>query len=208
MHGLAANPDRHDSCGGRQLEQEQPDTAAATQHQQPAPARQTQPGQHHPCRSGGQRRGSRLSKRDRRADRRGQAGVDNCELAVSPGAIREMGHRHHPVTGREAADPGPHAVDNPGDVIAQDARHVQPGPAAVRPVTGVDRVDPSRMHGDPHLARAGDRIGSLIQPQLLRAAELADQHRSHQQGSFRWPASAARRSVARAPSRHHDTCPY
>jgi hypothetical protein len=47
------------------------------------------------------------------------------------------------------------------------------------------------VHGDPHLARAGHRISSLAKPQLLRPAELADQHRSHQQGSFRWPVSAA-----------------
>ena len=59
--------------------------------------------------------------------------------------------------------------------------------AAIHPVTGIDRINPSRMHGDPHLARAGHRISSLAKPQPLRPAELADQHRSHQQGSFRWP---------------------
>jgi hypothetical protein len=78
---------------------------------------------------------------------------------------------------RRAADPP--ARDD------KDARHDQPGPAAVRPVTGIDRINPSRVHGNPHLARAGHRISSLAKPQLLRPAELADQHRSHQQGSFR-----------------------
>jgi len=41
--GRSANSDRHGPRGGRQLEQEQPDTTAATQHQQPVPGRQAQP---------------------------------------------------------------------------------------------------------------------------------------------------------------------
>ncbi len=89
------------------------------------------------------------------------------------------------VTGRQAADPAAHTVDDPGDVTAKDARHDQPGPAAVRPVTGIDRINPSRVHRDPHPARAGHRISSPAKPQLLRPAELADQHRPHQQGPFR-----------------------
>lgn len=80
MHHLAASPDRHDSRGRRQLEQEKPDAAA---------------------------------------------------------------------------DPGAHAVDDPGDVIAEDARHLQPGPAAIGPVTRIDRVDAGRMHGHSYLARPG-----------------------------------------------------
>jgi hypothetical protein len=99
--------------------------------------------------------------------------------AYPPRAVREMRHRHDPVPGRQAGDPGTHAVDGPGHVIAQDARHPQPGPAAIRPVTRVDRVDSSRMHDDPHLAGPGDRISSLARLQLLRAAELADEHDFH-----------------------------
>src|SRR5262249_23729406 len=53
------------------------------------------------------------------------------------------------------------------------------GPVAIRPVTRIDRVDPSRTHGHPHLARAGDRISNPAGSQLLRAAELADQHGFH-----------------------------
>ena len=71
-----------------------------------------------------------------------------------------------------------------------DAWHLRPA-GAVRPVTGIDRVDPGRVHGDPHLAGPGGGIGCLAQPQLLRPAELAQQHRSHQPGSFRYPVSAA-----------------
>ena len=58
------------------------------------------------------------------------------------------------------------------------------GPAAVSPVARVDRVDAGRMHGHPHLARPWDRISRPARPQLLRAAELADQHGSHS-GPFR-----------------------
>ena len=166
-------------AAARQLEQEQPDAAAGAQHQQPAAGRQGEPGQHQVRGSRGQRRSRRVGERGRRADRRGQGGVDHRELGVPPGAVREMRHRHHPVAGRQAGDPGPYAVDDPGDVIAQDARHPQPGPAAIGPVARVDRVDPGRVHGHPHLARPGDRISSPARPQLLRAAELADQHSSH-----------------------------
>src|SRR5262249_51690325 len=83
----------------------------------------------------------------------GRAGLDAGKPGVPAGAVREVRHRHHPVAGHQAADPAAHAVDDPGHVIAEDARHVQPGPAAVRPVAGVDRVDPGRVHGDPRLAR-------------------------------------------------------
>lgn len=95
-----------------------------------------------------------------------------------------MRHRHDPVAGLQAGDPGSGAVDDPGDVIAKDARHVQPGSAAVCPITGVNRVDPGCVHGDPHLAGPGDGIRHPGRPQLLRPAELADQHGSHQQVPF------------------------
>ncbi len=122
--------------------------------------------------------------------------------AYPPGAVREMRHRHDPVPWRQAGHPATHAVDDPGDVIAKDARHPQPGPLAIGPVTRVHRVDPGRMHGHPHLAGPGDRIGNPARPQLLRTAELPYQHRSHTgpSGGRPEPLHPSRP----APSRHHD----
>jgi len=179
VHRLAADPDRGDPGGRGHLEQEQPDATAGAQHQQPAAGRQAEPGQHQVRGSGGQRRGRRVGERGRGADRRDQGGVDDDELGVPAGAVREVRHRHHPVAGRQAGDPGAHAVDDPGDVVAQDARHPQPRPPAVGPVPRVDRIDPGRAYRHPHLTRPGHRIGHPDRPQLLRAAELANQHRSH-----------------------------
>ena len=164
VHHPASNPDRHDPRGRRQLEQEQPDTAAGAEHEQPASGGQAQPGQHEVRGSRGERRGRRVGERGRRADRRGQGGVDYRELGVPPAAVREMRHRHDPVPGHKAGNPRAHAVDDPGYVIAKDARHPQPSPAAIGPVTRIDRVDPSRMHGYPHLAGPGDRISSPARP--------------------------------------------
>ena len=179
MHRRPADPDRGDPGGRDQLEQEQPDAAAGAEHEQPAAGRQAEPGQHHARGSPGQRRGRRVGERGRRPDRRGQRGVDDGELGVPAGAVREVGHRHHPVPGRQAGHPGTHAVDDPGDVVAQDARHPQPGPRAIGPVPRVDRVDPGRPHRDPDLPRPGHRISDPARPQLLRTAELTQLHRSH-----------------------------
>src|SRR5215469_10548171 len=109
-----------------------------------------------------------------------------------------MRHRHDPVPGRQAGNPGAHAVDDPGHVIAKDARHPQPGPAAISPVTRIDRVDPGRMHGHPHLARPGDWISNLARPQLLRFTELADQHGSHSWVPFAGEPASPHPSLARA----------
>lgn len=88
-----------------------------------------------------------------------------------------MGHRHYPVTSREPCDARADALDNPGDVIAEYARGGQPGPGAIGPVAGIHRVNPSRVHRHPDLPRPRNRVDDLGQPQLLRTAELTDNHR-------------------------------
>ena len=163
-------------------------------------SRSSEPGQHQVRSSGGQRRRRRVGERGRGADRRDQGGVDDRELGVPARAVREVRHRHHPVAGRQAGDPGADAVDDPGDVVAQDARHPEPGPPAIGPVARVDRVEPGRAHRHPHLARPGYRIIHPDRPQLLRAAELADQHRSHV-GSLSRRGPPRPRGLAHPPSR-------
>ena len=58
---------------------------------------QAEPGQNQACCSGGKRCGSRVGKRGRGANPRGQAGVDYRELGIPAGAVREMRHCHDPV---------------------------------------------------------------------------------------------------------------
>src|SRR5205085_728058 len=71
-------------------------------------------------------------------------------------------------------DPGTGAVDHAGDVVAENARRPQAGPAPVGPVSRIDRVHSGRVHGHPDLSRSRYRVSHVLKPQLLRAAELAD----------------------------------
>jgi hypothetical protein len=95
--------------------------------------------------------------------------------------------RHH--DGHHAlADPqvGRHVladlVEHPGHVHARHVRRrdvlqlLGAGPAADQ---GVGRVDRRRADPDPHLARAGLRLGKLHDMQGLGPAELGDSYRSH-----------------------------
>jgi hypothetical protein len=103
-------------------------------------------------------------------------GLNDGELSLRACAIRKMRHRHHAVSGAEAGHSGPQAVNHAGYVIAEDARQADASPAAVSAVTCVHRVDACRMNTDPDLTSTRYRIHGISQPQLLGAAELADDH--------------------------------
>jgi hypothetical protein len=52
-------------------------------------------------------------------------------------------------------------VNNPSDVIAEDAWRSQTSPRAVGTIPGVDGVDTARMDNDANLVSPGDRLGHL-----------------------------------------------
>ena len=65
-------------------------------------------------------------------------------------------------------DAGADLGDPPGHLVAEDqgvAQHGRAG-AAVAPVGQVGAADPAPLHRDQHLARAGDRVGPLVDPQV------------------------------------------
>ncbi len=179
MHHAAAHRDGLDPAVGRELQQEQPDTAAGAQDQQPVTRVQRQPGQDHVGSPGGERGSGSIGKRCAGVDPGNQISVHDSQLRVPAAAVREMRHCHHPVPDGQAGNPGPEALHDAGDVVAEDARHRKACPAAVGPVKCVHRVGARGVNRDPDVALAGHRICGIGQKQLLGAAEFADNHCPH-----------------------------
>jgi len=192
VHGPAPDGDDLDPAAGGQLHQEQPDTAAAAQDQQPGAGAQRQPGQGLPGGPGRQRGSCCRRQRGARADRGDLVGVHDGEFRVPADAVGEVRHCHHPIAGAQPGNPRPEALDHAGYVVSEDARHPQASPAAISPVERVDRVDARRMNRYPDLALTGHGICDIGQAQLLRAAELANDHSLH-------PVSFPPRTGCRTP---------
>lgn len=133
MHQAPTHRDDLDSAGRSQLHREQPDTAAATKYQQAAGRAQRQPGHDLIGGPGGQRGGGHVGERCAGIDPGEESGVDDGQLRVPVAAIGEVRHRHDPVAGGQAGHPWPDTLDDSGDVVAEDARHLQACPAAVGP---------------------------------------------------------------------------
>jgi hypothetical protein len=112
-------------------------------------------------------------------------GIDHHEFCVSARAIREACHGHDTVTNGECRHFTTHLVNNPGDVVAEDAWRPQTSPRSVNTISSVDGVDTARMDNDANLVSPGNRLGRLGQPQLLRATKRADDYRFQSRSSFR-----------------------
>ncbi len=87
--------------------------------------------------------------------------------------------REDPLTRRDRIDPGPYRLDFTRDLVADHARdlrrvRVEPGPRH-----RVGKVDPCRLHRDPHLTGPYRRVRSLLDLQNLGASEPGDHNRPH-----------------------------
>jgi hypothetical protein len=88
-------------------------------------------------------------------------GFDDHEFGVSARAVWEPCHGHDTVTNGERRHFTAHLVNNPGDVIAEDARRSQTSPRAVSTISGVDGVDTASVHNDANLVGPGNWLGRL-----------------------------------------------
>ena len=80
--------------------------------------------------------------------------------------------REDPLTRRDRIDPGPYRLDFTRDLVADHARdlrrvRVEPGPRH-----RIGKVDPCRLHRDPHLTGPYRRVRSLLDLQDLGASGL------------------------------------
>src|SRR5438874_1822993 len=85
--------------------------------------------------------------------------------------VREMGRRRTPRRRGPLPDPLPDAVDDTGEVRAENRRQPNGGPAPVGAVAGVDRVNTRRVYGDADLARTGGRLRNVVRLQHAGTAE-------------------------------------
>ena len=103
----AANGDRLDPAGRGQLQQEQPHPAAGAQNQQLAARPQREPCQNLTGRAGGERRRRGVGERRADVNPGDLIAVHYGQLRMPAAAIGEVRHRHDPITGSQAATPGP-----------------------------------------------------------------------------------------------------
>jgi hypothetical protein len=104
-------------------------------------------------------------------------GVDNHVFSISARSVWEACHGHDTIANGECRHVTTHLIDNPSDVVAEDAWRSQTRPRAVSTISGIDRVDTRGMDNDANLLSPRNGFGHFSQPQLLGTTKRADDYR-------------------------------